>query len=281
MPIALVHLNDEVRERRLMVRDGAALEIHTGTVDDGAVVVFARQGTCLLDNRSRLKCLVNGVEVQQVAIHPGDRIEIGAEVYEVERSPDHLDASCDDTRSSRRVSASRIPAVNSDGRRGFLHRVGRLLAARSQRAGRLKNLEEERNRLLREVGRCALRPDAGIGLPSSAIADLQARRTVTIRPQDVTEAHLEYWTSLRLRASFVDAEITALRNELGLGLDPDRLAEPLPALRADHQQQQERCFAMLDDHDTQQIPADINLEVLPAIAATSPARIFQRLRRRL
>lgn len=264
----------------MVVRDGSALEIHTDALDPtgGLVVVSVRQGLCRLDNRSRVRCQVNGVAVQQATIQPGDRVEIGNETYEVEQAPSDA-ADPNQARTSRRISAARLPAVGGDGRRGFLRRVGRLLAIRSQRAGRLRALEEERDQVLRDVGRCALGDDAGLGLPEAVIAALHGRRDVTIRAQDVAVVQLERWSRLRQRASFLGAEIAALRAELGLGLDPDRLAEPSPTLRATHQQQQDRCFATLDDHDTQQLPADIDLTPLTASASMTPTRVPVRPRR--
>lgn len=277
MPIALVHLNEDVRERRLVVRDGSALEIHTDALDpsSGLVVVSMRQGQCRLDNRSRVRCLVNGVPVQQVAIKPGDRVEIGSEVYEVEQAPADVVDPCQ-ARGSRRISAARLPAVNGDGRSGFLRRVGRMLAARGQRAGRLRALEEERDQVLRDAGRCSLRPDAGLGLSEAVVNALHGRREVTIQARDINAVHMERWSRLRQQAAFLDAEIAALRTELGLGPDPDRLADPSPTLRADHQQQQDRCFATLDDHDTQQLPADVDLTVP---THTTPLRVPVRPRR--
>lgn len=271
MPIALVHMNEDVRERRLVVRDGSELEIHTDMVEptSGLVVVSMRQGLCRLDNRSRVRCLVNGVAVQQVLIHPGDRVEIGREVYEVEHVPAEF-SDAGQTRTSRRISAARLPAAQVDGRRGFLRRVGRMLSARSQRAGRLRALEEERDQVLRDAGRCALRPDAGLGLPESAVNALRGQRDVVIPARDIAKVNLEHWSHLRQRAAFLDAEIAALRSELGLGPDPDRLSEPPPTLRAAQQQQQDRCFATLDDHDTQQLPVNLDLDQLQPMPATVP-----------
>jgi hypothetical protein len=264
MPIALVHLNDDVRERRMLVRDGSVLQIHADASGNqgGVVTISSQQGVCRLDNSSILKCLVNGVEIRRTTLQPGDRIEMGGQIYAVELITNATGAAApvEGVRSSRRISAARLPvAVANDGRRGFLRRVGRMLQIRSQRATRLKGLEEERNQLLQDAGRCCLRPDAGIGLPEQAITDLQGRRRVEIRPEEVTAVHLEYWFRLRQRAVFLDAEIALLRDELGLGPDPEALADPTPTLRADHEQRQDRCFAALDDHDTQQLPADVDV----------------------
>lgn len=262
MPVTLVHVNGGSKERRVAVRDGTALEIQAlGLGPNGGVVVVSadQRGMCFLDNRSRVRCVVNGIEVQKTAICPGDRIQIGTEIYQVEYAYGP-DVSTTHARGSRRMSVSRLPSVPSgDGRKSFLRRVGRMLALRGQRTHHLHALEAERDRLLRDVGRCALRADAGLGLPEQAIIDLHMRKVVTLQPSDVQPASIERWHQMRQQAALLEAEIAMVRRELNLDPNPDHLDGPTPAIRADQQMRQDRYFAALDDQDTLNLAPDADL----------------------
>jgi hypothetical protein len=268
MAIILSHVNADVKERRLVIQTGAMLEIASEVTapTGGRVRVSAKaDGGGRIDNDSRVRTRVNGVEARSADLKPGDRLEIGAAVYVVEQVR-RVTASDDAVRSSRRVSAARMPA--SRPRSGFWQQLFSILSGRRRRArNRLRICEQERQVMLAQIGRLALRPDVGIGLPARVVSELQSQCEVCIHPDEVQMVHLERWLSLGQRVALLDAQIITLRRELG---QPEAEPDPqaVPALHSDQRQHQDRCFAELDAHDT----VELDLNSLETPPPSGPAR---------
>lgn len=152
----------------------------------------------------------------------------------------------DRMRHSRRISASRLAAVEPAAKgQGILSKMGKVFR-RDDRQARLEELERARAGLLAEAGRHALGPGGGLGLPEEAVSALLKGGTVTLSGADLAAAQLDRWRTQRQRMALLDAEIAALRRALGLGPDPAAHAQSSPTLRADQRVHQERAFATLD-----------------------------------
>jgi hypothetical protein len=152
----------------------------------------------------------------------------------------------DRMRHTRRISASRLAAVEpAASRQGLFSKMGNVFR-RDDRQVRLDELERARAELLTEAGRHALGAGGGMGLPEDAVSALLKGGTVTLSGADLSAAGLERWCAQRQRMALLDAEIAALRRALGLGPDPAAHAQSSPTLRADQRDNQERAFATLD-----------------------------------
>lgn len=177
----------------------------------------------------------------------------------------------DRMRQSRRISASRLAAVEPAANRpGLLSKVGKVFGRRDERQLRLDELVQGRSELLAEFGRHALGPGGSLGLPEAAIVTLLQGGTATIAASELNLMALERWRAHRQRLTLLDAEIAALRRALGLGPDPTAHAQSSPALRPDQKAQQERAFAALDGMATDEL-ARLPTEVIRADAAVAPA----------
>ena len=159
----------------------------------------------------------------------------------------------DRQRQSRRISASRLTAVEPAQREGLLSKVGKVFGRRDERQQRLADLEAKRASLLAEAGRHALGAGGSLGLPEKAIATLLAGGTVTVSTADLSPADLERWRAQRQRMVLLDAEISALRRALGLGSDPQMHQQSSPTLRPDQKAMQDRAFATLDGLSTDEL----------------------------
>jgi hypothetical protein len=157
----------------------------------------------------------------------------------------------DRQRHSRRISASRLTAVEPAQREGLLSRVGKVFGRRDERQTRLNDLESDRASLLAEAGRHALGPGGGLGLPEAAVATLLSGGSVTLSGADLVPTEVERWRALRQRMILLDAEIAALRKALGLGSDPQ--VHRSPPLRTDQKAMQDRAFATLDGLSTDEL----------------------------
>ncbi len=171
----------------------------------------------------------------------------------------------DRMRNSRRISASRLTAVEpaGSGREGLLSKVGRVFGRRDERYKRLEELQAERLGRLAEAGRLALGPGLGLGLGEALVATLLQGGSIALSAADCSTIGLEQWRALRQRLDLLDAEIAALRRLLGLGPDPESTLQQSPTLRVDGKRQQERAFAALDGLSTD--------EIGPTLAADAPA----------
>ncbi len=171
-------------------------------------------------------------------------------------APPARTSSSDDSdrqRQSRRISASRLTAVEPAQREGLLSKVGKAFGRRDERHQRLANLETDRAALLAEAGRHALGHGGSLGLPEKVVAALLSGSTVTIASNDLSPGDLERWRTQRQRMVLMDAEISALRKALGLGSDPQMHQQSSPTLRPDQKAMQERAFATLDGLSTDEL----------------------------
>ncbi len=159
----------------------------------------------------------------------------------------------DRQRQSRRISASRLSAVEPAQREGLFSKVGKVFGRRDERHQRLANLEADRAALLAEAGRHALGHGGSLGLPEKTVAALLAGGTVTVASNDLSQADLERWRAQRQRMVLLDAEIAALRKALGLGSDPQMHQQSSPTLRPDQKAMQDRAFATLDGLSTDEL----------------------------
>lgn len=162
-------------------------------------------------------------------------------------------ADSDRQRQSRRISASRLTAVEPAQREGLLSKVGKVFGRRDERHQRLADLEADRAALLAEAGRHALGHGGSLGLPEKIVAALLAGGTVTVASSDLSQADLERWRAQRQRMVLLDAEIAALRKALGLGSDPQMHQQSSPTLRPDQKAMQDRAFATLDGLSTDEL----------------------------
>jgi hypothetical protein len=171
----------------------------------------------------------------------------------------------DRMRHSRRISASRLTAVEpaGSGREGLLSKVGRVFGRRDERYQRLEELQAERLGRLAEAGRLALSPGLGLGLDEGMVAALLQGGTISLNASDCSTTGLEQWRALRKRLDLLDAEIAAMRRTLGLGPDPESTLQQSPTLRVDERRHQERAFAALDGLSTD--------EIGPVLGAGAPA----------
>jgi hypothetical protein len=164
-----------------------------------------------------------------------------------------VSSESDRQRQSRRISASRLTAVEPAQRQGLLSRVGKVFGRRDERQLRLEALEADRAALLAEAGRHALGAGGSLGLPEKIVAALFAGGTVFVGPADLAQADLERWRAQRQRMVLLDAEIAALRRALGMGSDPQMHQQSSPTLRPDQKAMQDRAFATLDGLSTDEL----------------------------
>jgi hypothetical protein len=122
-----------------------------------------------------------------------------------------------------------------------------VLATRSERQ-RLDRLSQERDDLLKELGRLAVR--GILGLPPSLLDQLRAGHSATVKPEELNRAAMDDWHGLTTRLSLVEAELTALRKALRLPAEP--LHRPLKP-RLELQEREERVHAVLDDLGTAEL----------------------------
>ncbi len=254
-----------VRTFRLR-RDGA---------DAGTVSVSWTDGQLRLANRSTRTIALNQQPVgETAALCDNDRLTIGGDVFIVHlpKEPDTEDMGglevieppvgresgrdsgisgrepATENRRRRAISAS--ASASTSQRPGLLTRMSAALASRQDRH-RHELLLRERRDLLEEAGRLALTGEH-LGLPLPLIARLRAGETVTISPREVNRAALEQWHQLSSRLNLVDAELATLRRVLHLA--PEQ-ATPAVSGRLAMREREEKVFAELDGHATQELTA--------------------------
>lgn len=162
----------------------------------------------------------------------------------------------DRQRKSRRISASRLSAVEPAQKQGLFNMVSKAFGRRDERHQRLTELETARAELLAEAGRHALGAGGSLGLPEKTVSTLLAGGTVTVSANDLSQADLGRWRAQRQRMVLLDAEIAALRRGLGLGSDLQLHVQSSPTARPDQKAMQNRAFATLDGLSTDEIPRD-------------------------
>lgn len=191
----------------------------------------------------------------------------------------------DRQRQSRRISASRLTAVEPAQREGLLTKVGKVFGRKDERHQRLADLEANRAALLAEAGRHALGSGGSLGLPEKTVQTLVSGGTITVSAADLSQADLERWRAQRQRMILLDAEIAALRKALGLGSDPQMHQQSSPTLRPDQKAMQDRAFATLDGLSTDELsrpdlqPADGEIAVKSSPSGRLKAPVPARRRR--
>ena len=182
----------------------------------------------------------------------------------------------DRQRQSRRISASRLTAVEPAQREGLLSKVGKVFGRRDERNQRLATLEADRTSLLAEAGRHALGHGGSLGLPEKVVAALLAGGKVSIASTDLSQTEVERWRAQRQRMVMLDAEISALRKALGLGSDPQMHQQSSPTLRPDQKAMQDRAFATLDGLSTDELSRPDPQAIESGIAVKTGASGHQR-----
>jgi hypothetical protein len=215
---------------------------------------------------------------------PNPATDSTAEVQPPSTSKDGIApiSDSDRQRQSRRISASRLTAVEPAQREGLLTKVGKVFGRKDERHQRLADLEANRAALLAEAGRHALGTGGSLGLPEKAVQTLVSGGTITVSAADLSQTDLERWRAQRQRMILLDAEIAALRKALGLGSDPQMHQQSSPTLRPDQKAMQDRAFATLDGLSTDELsrpdlqPADGEIAVKSSpsgrLKAPAPAR---------
>jgi hypothetical protein len=156
-------------------------------------------------------------------------------------------------RQSRRISASRLAAIDPAPPKGLLSKVSKVFSRKDDRVHRLESLEIQRKALLIEAGRLALGAGGSMGLPNQAIKTLLAGGEFNLKASDLLAADLDRWRGQRQQMVLLDAEIAALRRSMGLGQDPITYIDQAPPLRTDQKAQQERTFASMDGMSTDEL----------------------------
>jgi hypothetical protein len=171
-------------------------------------------------------------------------------------------------RQRKQISASQSSSVPAGGNGSLLKKVQSVFSGRADRQ-HLDELQREREVLLMESGRHALLGDL-FGLPESALAAILAGRQVTIAPGEVSRPTLEGWRAARDRLSLLDAEISALRKNLGLGPDLQSMPGGGMVLRDQDKAREDRTFAALDGMQTESLEVELPSSE-PAPASAKPA----------
>jgi hypothetical protein len=263
MEFALQAENDGKR-LRLDPAQPLTLRVKRGDQPGGEIVVGLKDGAPFLDNRSTAICTVNGVEMAAARLAPDDLLQLGALRFTVVSVSDPLEVveptartapapaqDSDRHRQQRRISASRMAAVDQPNQTsGLLKRVSVAFSGRAEKQ-RLDQLEAERRTALIEAGRRSLGDGSALGIPGQMMNQLSRGQAVQLRAEDL--AGLTRWREDRQKLVRLDAEIAALRQALGMGADPDAVILAAPNLKSDERQKVERAFATMDEVGTQSL----------------------------
>ena len=217
-------------------------------------------------------CLGKGVRPQHLSdwrysleVDVDDPIEAAAQETEAYQRPQPLasrSSSSDiipiggsEPRSRRRISASSsasIPAVDpsEEGQKSIIGKVTRVFRRRSSEDGsldrdRLSELEEQRRNVLLEAGRLSLTKSGGMGLPADLLATLDDGKTVSFSESACDTTALADWRSRQRQLAHLDAEISALRNALGMPSDPNAPVANV-TLRTEQDALEDRAFQASD-----------------------------------
>ena len=109
MPIHLECLRGAQPGRRLAIRADKPLTIRTQKSDEdaGEIQIELRGGLCVLANRSRMLCTVNGKERTEAVLAAGDEVVIGKQVF-------RLVVDDDDAESTQQLDAMVAAVAASD-----------------------------------------------------------------------------------------------------------------------------------------------------------------------
>ncbi len=281
MEFALESENDG-RQVRIDPSQPLILKVKRGDQPGGEIAVGIKDGQPFLDNRSTAQCLVNDIDRAASLLSVGDHLQLGALRFRVVVLPGQLDvvepsahppvaaSDSDRQRQQRRISASRMAAVEPPpSASGLLKRVSAAFSGRAEKQ-RMDELEAERRLALVEAGRRSLADGSAFGLPADVISALGRGQSVTLRPEQAP--HLSRWREDRQRLVRLDAEIAALRQALGLGPDPDAVILVTPKLKSDELVKTERAFATMDAVGTQELDEE------PDQPGNTPVKRLQRRR---
>ncbi len=175
-------------------------------------------------------------------------------------------------RHAKRISASRLSAIEPEEKNGILQRFSSLLGHRSDKS-RLDQLQQERERLLAEAGRLSLARRGCYGLSEETLAAMVAGDAITVDPHQVSRPSIDQWLSQRERMAVLDAEIAAVRRSLGLGPDPDAMLLPAPTLRPEDKERKDRAFATLDAVGTETLSEESPVDDGATTAPQPPATV--------
>ncbi len=191
-------------------------------------------------------------EQEETVDMPGRR-EAGIEAVPADEETAHFvpesgDAQEGRARERRRISASQDSVVGQGGsrsNRSLLDKMARMFRRNDQRAVRLRELLEDRDDLYQEAGRSALTPDCGIGLPPTAVQSWLRGEKVALAGDDLDRIRLEEYVKVYKLLNDLNAEIHALRREMGM----DDVSERMPSdtvLRTESREAEERAFCASD-----------------------------------
>jgi len=184
-------------------------------------------------------------------------------------------------RARRRISASQEAVVDDEEKQGLLRKVGRVFRRRDGDGQRLEQLEEEREDLLYEVGRLALQQQGGIGLPEGFLVRLSQGERLDVEQRVFNQPALDRFRRNRERLSYLDTEIAALRQKLGLEPEPRRPSISDRQLPTEHKEQANRAFEAMDAINTEELHgASTEAHAVEEAAPEPPRRPSLRRRRR-
>ncbi len=275
MDFALVAEDDGSDGRRVRIDPNRplVLKVKRGDQPGGEISVGMKDGRPYLDNRSSAQCTVNGIDKAAALLAEGDHVQLGAlrfRIVVLDGPGKQIDVveptatattDSDRQRQQRRISASRLTAVEPQpSASGLLKRVSSAFSGRAEKQ-RLEELEAERRSALVEAGRRSLGEGSAFGLPAAAMTALQRGKPATIQPDEL--AGFARWREDRQRLVRLDAEVAALRQALGLGPDPDAVILVAPHLKSDEKQKTDRAFATMDAVGTQEMEEPAEPEKAP------------------
>lgn len=271
---------DDGKRVRIDPAKPLVLKVKRGDQPGGEIVVGLKDGRPFLDNRSSAACQVNGADRAAAILQAGDHLQLGAlrftvigtagQIDVVEPAPAKPGSDSDRHRQQRRISASRMAAIEQPTQSsGLLKRVSAAFSGRAERQ-RLEELEVERRAALIEAGRRSLADGTALGIPGEALARLQRGQAATLQPAELEG--FARWREDRQRLVRLDAEIAALRQALGLGPDPEAVVLVAPRLRSDEQAKVERAYATMDAVGTQPMEGGSEPDLRSLRRAPKPAR---------
>jgi hypothetical protein len=170
------------------------------------------------------------------AIAPHDLADGGA--------ADHVEGD----RRRRRLSASQdsiVSQVRGGQDQGILKKMARMFKRTDVQAVRLRELLADRENLYHEAGRLSLRSDGGMGLPENLVARLLRGDPVNLTPAMVDRVELQRFSERCKLLRLLDAEIYALRDEMGIAPGTEELPGG-EVLRTEHQDFEDRAFQASD-----------------------------------
>jgi len=166
-----------------------------------------------------------------------------------------IPALSSESRPRRRISASANASVENTSAKGgnsggIIGKVTRVFRRRASEDGsldreRMEDLENQRAVLLAEAGRLSLTQMGGQGLPVGVISQLSHGQPVAFTIDDCDRSALSDWRARQRQLAHLDAEISAMRIEMGMGSDPALPAAQV-TLRTEERALENRAFLASD-----------------------------------